>query len=302
MVTHAISSRELGSERWIESDPVEFRKKFNKSSFEVRHHLSNHPLFQINELMALAKRTRDNNPTRLYYDAGNVRVDQRWDSIPKTEFSIEDALHRIEDSGAWIVIKHAQEDSAYRILLDKGLAELTSLAGEGIEPLIKQRDIIVFITSPKRITTYHIDRECNWILQIHGTKTLHVFDQNDRDVLPDTEIERFWAVDNNAPKYKPELQDRAVSYKLAPGIGVHVPVNAPHWVENDNNVSVTLSVNFQFKDTIRANVHRANYFLRRLGLKPSSPGAGSIRDGLKNTVMTGAVRLRRFLQRDNSPW
>jgi hypothetical protein len=290
------------SDRWIESDPNEFREKFNERSFEVRHHLSSHPLFQIDELMALAKRTRDNNPTRLYYDAGNVKVDQRWDSIPKVGFSIEDAMQRIEDCGAWIVIKHAQEDPAYRILLDKGLAELTSLAGDDLEPLIKQRDIIIFITSPKRITTYHIDRECNWILQIHGTKTLHVFDQNDRDVLPVTEVERFWAVDNNAPKYKPEFQDRAISYKLAPGIGVHVPVNAPHWVENDNNVSVTLSVNFQFKDTIRANVHRVNYFLRRLGMNPSAPGAGPVRDGLKNTFMIGAVKMRRFLQGGNSPW
>jgi hypothetical protein len=290
------------SERWIESDPVQFRERFNERSFDLRHHLSSHPLFQIDELMALVKRTRGNNPTRLYYDAGNVGVDQRWDSIPKAAFSIEDAMRRIEDCGAWIVIKHAQEDPAYRILLDKALAELTSMAGEGIEPLIKQRDILIFITSPKRITTYHIDRECNWILQIHGTKTLHVFDQNDRDVLPETEIERFWTIDNNAPKYKPELQDRAISYKLAPGVGVHVPVNAPHWVENDNNVSVTLSVNFQFKDRIRANVHRANYFLRRLGMKPSGPGTGPIRDGLKNTVMTGAVVMRRFLQGNNSPW
>jgi hypothetical protein len=302
MATQAISSREVSSGRWIESDPDEFRQKFNERSFAVRHHLSSHPLFQIDELMALAKRTRDNNPTRLYYDAGNVKVDQRWDSIPKVGFSIEDAMQRIEDCGAWIVIKHAQEDPAYRILLDKGLAELTSLAGDDLEPLIKQRDIIIFITSPKRITTYHIDRECNWILQIHGTKTLHVFDQNDRDVLPVTEVERFWAVDNNAPKYKPEFQDRAISYKLAPGIGVHVPVNAPHWVENDNNVSVTLSVNFQFKDTIRANVHRVNYFLRRLGMNPSAPGAGPVRDGLKNTFMIGAVKMRRFLQGDNSPW
>jgi hypothetical protein len=302
VATQAVSNSEVGPERWIESDSVEFCEKFNKCCFEVRHHLSSHTLFQIDELMSLAKRTRDNNPTRLYYDAGKIRVDQRWDSIPKAEFSIEDAMRRIQECGAWIVIKHAQEDPAYRILLDKGLAELTSMAGDGIEPLIKQRDIIIFITSPKRITTYHIDRECNWILQIHGTKTLHVFDQNDREVLPETEIERFWAVDNNAPKYKAELQNRAISYKLAPGMGVHVPVNAPHWVENDDNVSVTLSVNFQFKDTLRANVHRANYFLRRLGMSPSGPGAGPIRDGLKNAFMAGAVRMRRILQGDNSPW
>src|SRR6202167_4701564 len=116
MTTQAISNRELGSERWIESDPVEFRKKFNERSFEARHHLSNHSLFQIDELMNLAKRTRNNNPTSLYYDGGNLRVDQEWASISNVEFSIEDAMGRIADCGAWIGIKHAQEDPAYRIL------------------------------------------------------------------------------------------------------------------------------------------------------------------------------------------
>ena len=77
MLTQGISNSEVGPERWIESDPVEFRDKFNERSFEIRHHLSSHPLFKIDELMALAKRMRKNNPTRLYYDAGEIRVDQQ---------------------------------------------------------------------------------------------------------------------------------------------------------------------------------------------------------------------------------
>jgi hypothetical protein len=288
--------------QWIQADPCEFRAKFNRQSFQLTHHLSSHPLFQISELMALARRTAETRPRHIYYDAGEVRVNQRWDEIPKSSFSAGDALRRIEECGAWIVLKRAQEDPAYRVLLDHGLAELTELTGQDLESVIKQKDIIIFITSPKRITTYHIDRECNWILQIHGTKTLHVFDQKDREVLPEEEIERFWAIDNNAPIYKPKLQNRAISYKLAPSIGVHVPVNGPHWVENDNNVSVTLSVNFQFKDSVRANVYRANHFLRKFGAKPSPPGAGPVRDAVKSTVMAGAVRLRRLLQGSESPW
>jgi len=301
MASAPVASPEV-SNRWIQADAGEFRAKFDRASFQITHLLSRHPLFQLTELMGLAKRTAETRPGHFYYDAGQVRVNQRWDEIPKSGFSVDEVLRRIEECGAWIVLKRAQEDPAYRVLLDHGLAELAELTGQDLEPLIKQKDIIIFITSPKRITTYHIDRECNWILQIHGTKTLHVFDQKDREVLPEAEIERFWAVDNNAPVYKPKLQHRAISYKLAPGVGVHVPVNAPHWVENDDNVSVTLSVNFQFKDSLRANVYRANYFLRRLGFKPSAPGASTIRDATKNAIMAGGVRLRRLLQRESCPW
>lgn len=302
MASTTIPARAADSDRWIEADAAEFHAKFNQESFQVVHRLSSHPLFSLDALMDLAKRTAEHRPNRIYYDAGNVRVEQRWNEVPKSSFSALDALRRIEECGAWIVLKHAQEDPAYRSLLDQGLAEMVALAGRDLEPLIKQKDIIIFITSPKRITTYHIDRECNWILQIHGTKMLYVFDQNDREVLPEEEVELFWARDNNSAKYKPALQNRAHAYHLAPSIGVHVPVNAPHWLQNDDNISVTLSVNFQFKDSVRANVYRANYFLRRLGMKPAAPGKKPVRDALKNATMAGAVRLRRTLQGDSSPW
>lgn len=38
------------------------------------------------------------------------------------------------------------------------------------------------------------------------------------------------------------------SFRLAPEKAVHIPVNAPHWVKNDANVSVSISMNFAWKD------------------------------------------------------
>jgi hypothetical protein len=162
------------------------------------------------------------------------------------------------------------------------------------------QDAIVFITSPHRVTAYHIDRECNFILQVHGNKDISVFDRNDRDVLPEEEIERFWMVDNNAAVYKEHYQNRATVYSVGPGMGIHVPVNAPHWVRNKNNISVTLSVNFQFRENFPAHVYRANYLLRKIGIKPKPPGHSKVRDRLKCLAMNatyvpirGARRLLR---------
>ena len=142
-----------------------------------------------------------------------------------------------------------------------------------------------FITSPGRVTPYHIDRECNFLLQIRGEKNLYVFDRNDEEVLPITEIERFWAVDNNAAVYKPQFQNRASTYRLVPGNGVHIPVNNPHWVQNDNNVSISLSVNFTWKDWERANVYRANYLMRKFGMSPTPPKQSRLLDWAKNVVI-----------------
>jgi len=283
--------------RWIVVDAAQFREKFNRKSFEISHHLSTHPLFQLPKLMELAERTLKTRPRDLHYDVGNVRVDQRWDEIDKSPFSPQEALQRVANCGAWFVFSSAQRDPEYRVFLDRGLAEIKTLAGPQICSQIMVEDIIIFITSPKRITTYHIDRECNFLLQIRGTKTLHVFDREDREVLPEEEIERFWASDFNAAVYKKHLQHRAKSYKIAPGTGVHIPVNCPHWVENDDSVSVSLSVNFQFKDPLRANPYRANFLLRKLGVHPTPPGQSPALDSLKSYAITPMVWVKKTYER-----
>ncbi|MGH9734689.1 MAG: cupin-like domain-containing protein [Candidatus Acidiferrales bacterium] len=276
-------------ERWIDADREDFRRRFDRLSFELQHRLSTHALFQLPALMQLAERTLKRKPSDLYYDMGSIQVGQRWDRVPDRKFSAEQALQRIENCGAWFIFRSTQTDPEYKIFLDRGLAELKELIGGNIDSQILREDIIIFVTSPKRISAYHIDRECNFLLQIRGTKTIHVFDREDREVLPETEIERFWSVDHNAALYKPHLQDRARSYRLRPGNGVHIPVNCPHWVQNDDNVSVSLSVNFQFKDRKRANIYRANFLLRRLGLKPTPPGKSQTLDSVKSAIIVPIV-------------
>jgi len=285
--------------RWIVTDPSTAQAKFNRQSFEVSHHLSSHPLFQLPKLLELAERTARLRPDDLYFDMGEVRPGQRWDQIPKAEFSAVQAMKQLESAGAWFIFKHTQRDPEYRDLFDRGLKEIKEIAGNGVESQIRQQDIIIFVTSPKRVTPYHIDRECNFLLQISGTKKIHVFDRDDGDVLPDEEIERFWAVDNNAPVFRPEYQDRAMTYKMTPGSGVHIPVNFPHWVENDDNISVSLSVNFQFLDSMRANLYRTNYFLRKLGMHPSPPGLHNTRDAAKSFAMTCVLAARRIVRGDH---
>lgn len=285
------------SEPWIIADPAQFAEKFNRISFEVFHNLASHPLFQLPQLIALADRTVKARPSELHYDVGEVRVDQRWDEIAKTVFSPKEALDRIENCGAWFVFASAQKDPQYRVFLDRGLAELKAHMGPKINSQIAVEDIIIFVTSPKRVTTYHIDRECNFLFQIRGTKTLYVFDREDREILSEEEIERFWAADFNAATYKPNLQQRAASYKLVPGRGVHIPVNCPHWLENDDNVSVSLSVNFQFKDSIRANPYRANYLLRKLGIRPTPPGKYPALDSVKSYAITPLVWAKKAYKR-----
>jgi hypothetical protein len=308
MDAHAISDRTAPT-RLIQPSDI-FASHFNRQSFELFHGLAHHPLFSLPRLLDLAKDTQKHRPGDLYYDAGSdVRVDQRWNQMgPKPP--VEEALRRIDTSGAWITLHQSQKDPEFGQIFDQCMSDFQDFTGINVKEVMKVDDALIFITSPRRVTPYHIDRECNFLLQISGDKTIYVFDQNDRTVLPEQELERFWSVDNNAAVYKKHLQDRAKAYRLIPGNGVHIPVNAPHWAQNDNNVSVSLSVNFTWKDSALGNLYRANFWLRKLGVRPRPPGRSRYGDAIKNSLMAATFvpaaeaarrtvrQLRRFRGRE----
>ena len=39
----------------------------------------------------------------------------------------------------------------------------------------RMRTAVILITSPNRVTSYHIDPDCNFLCQLQGEKVLHVF-------------------------------------------------------------------------------------------------------------------------------
>jgi hypothetical protein len=304
MATAAHIEAESGEERsgaYLKGPRELFRENFNRNSFEFGHNLEKHPLFRLDRLMELAKSTQEQRPHDLYYDAGEIDVNQRWDATTKPQFSAADAIQRIENCGAWIALKHAQNDPEYRAVLDQCMAELGELAGLDIDKVMKIQEVIMFVTSPKRVTTYHIDRECSLLLQIQGDKQISVFHRDDRVVLPEEDIERFWTVDNNAPRYNPALQERATVYQLTPGTAVHIPVNFPHWLQNGNNISVSLNINFQYRDAMRANVYRANFLLRRMGLKPTPPFRSAGLDKVKSVAVVPVVWAGN-ISKGRKPW
>src|SRR5262249_18522902 len=181
--------------RLFDARQHEFAQQFNQRSFEFTHHLAGHPLFEIPRLIELSKRLSSKPGGQLYYDAGDVRINQRWDESPTTDLSVDETIRRIQDAGAWVVLKRAEQDPEYRALLDDCMAEIQTLTGRNLKREMKADEVIIFITSPHRITTYHIDRECNFLLQILGNRDISVFDQNDRAILPEKEIERFCTLD-----------------------------------------------------------------------------------------------------------
>jgi hypothetical protein len=272
-----------------------FRENFDEKPFEFSHcFTADHPLFQLSRLRQLL----ENPVTRpgVYFDAGDIGIGQRWDSVPERKQTLEETFDRVDNAGAWILMKRVQHDPDYNQLLVQCLDEVQRLSGRQIDQDKKSQEAIIFLTSPHRVTSYHIDRECNFLMQVRGDKEISVFDRNDRDVLPEAELETFWSKDNNAGVYKPQYQDRAHVFVMRPGTGVHIPVNSPHWLKNGNNVSVSLSISYQYKDWRRKYVFQANYYLRRMGINPTPPGKSALLDNAKRLVVQVGLNSKKLLQ------
>ena len=271
-------------------DPGKFAENFNKRQFQIQHHLAEHPLFQLPRLLELAREMAAERPTDVYYDSRVTDIGSRWGSSPG-EFPVDETIKRLESAGAWIDLKAAERSAPYAAVLNGCISDLLQISGRQLERKMRRKEMAIFLTSPKRISTYHIDSECNFLLQLRGEKNISIFSKYDREVLSEEEIERSWAADTNAAKYKPHLQHRADVVHLSPGVGVHIPVNAPHWVENGDNISISVAILYHWWSREYLDLYAANYCLRKLGLSPRPPFQSAILDAVKRPFGAAAMRL-----------
>jgi hypothetical protein len=293
-LTTPAPARDRPVEGPLEIDRDEFDAKFGLRPFRVRHHLVDHPLFALPRLLELA---RSLPPGQVEYNAGDLPVDQRPELTPRNGLSVEETIRRIAECKSWLVLKNVELDAEYRELLHRCLAQVEGL-GHPAAAGIGRREGFVFVSSPGAVTPYHIDHEQNFLLQVRGSKCLRVFDGNDRTLLSEEELERFYSGAHRNLVYREEHASRAEAFELAPGDGAHVPVTAPHWVQNGPEVSVSFSITIQTRGSERrGTVYQANHWLRGRGLRPTPVGRSVWRDFLKSTGLRVLRRLRRLLGR-----
>lgn len=287
-----MTSMTRSDERWRTVGPIEeCRAAFQKRPFMVRHPLADHPLFTIEALTTVAEKAAKRKGD-LWADAGDLSLTDKWGSVPEPDMPIPKLIDRIETAGAWIVMKHIEVDPAYKKLLDEYEAFVREIAGPEVSKMLSQAEMLVFITSPNRKTPYHFDAEVNFVVQVHGSKDIWVCDPNDRTVTTEREIEEYYGGTISAGTFKPHALEVAQKFPLHPGDAVHVPSHAAHWVQNHNNVSVTLSLNMEYSHWRCADIYYANHKLRRLGLSPRTPGSSLVADGSKAAVV-GTMRAAK---------
>lgn len=265
-------------------DPGEFCDKFNRSSFLFHHAFAGSSLFTLPRLAMVAERllARGDHGNVVCRGGKSSFADAKFSAMP-LRHQLAETVRRIEDENVWLKLTSVNTaDREYDELLKSILREIEQLSGESLLPKITWSSMTLFVASPRVLTPYHIDHESNFLFQVSGAKNITLFDPSDRDVVPDEQVERFYAGDFEAAQYRPDLAGRGTVYRLVPGAVVHHPPLAPHWVQNGEEVSISVSIGFCLRPYDRlARVHQVNHFLRRFGFTPTPPGVSSLRDGLK---------------------
>lgn len=275
---------------WPQFDPFKVQA--------VKHRLIEHPLLQLDSLQRLAARLAEKGSVRTHND--QAAPDTNFNDAPdthKAQYDANETIKRIKEAKAWMSLLNVQRDPEYRKLVDEIL--------DDVRPHIEERDPgmhfragWIFVTSPNAITPFHFDHEHNFILQIHGNKTVHVWEPLDRNVVTEEALELFHAKHKRDKLVlNEEVQKRAMVFEFKPGDGAYMPQTAPHWVKNGNDVSVTISCTYYTEATRRRQLlHRTNYSLRQLGIKPAPVEGEGVREGLRHLglriVQRGSDRLK----------
>ncbi|MEL6716573.1 MAG: transcriptional regulator [Planctomycetota bacterium] len=281
------------TDRLVRFDGDRFARSFGREAFPVEHELEGHPLLSQGRLAQLARTLPDDC---MEWNAGDVGLVHDPASERPNGLCAAETVERIDACGSWIVLKRIERDPEYAGLLARCLSDLDA----GLAPLGERRFRtrgFIFLSSPGAVTPLHLDPELNFLLQVRGSKAITVYDRGDRGVVREADLERFAAGGHRNVAFDLESQEAPVAWRLAPGDGVHVPLHAPHVVQNGDDVSISLSVTFQTQtsDAERA-VLLVNHRLRQLGLSPRAYGGAGWSERVKHALVRSVRGARGLLR------
>lgn len=288
-------------------DGAMFKAHFDRHPFKIIHNLVGHPLLEIPRLIQLARVLSGS----ILYFKGDQAINQVDPTAgPKSSkrtflerglsrpmLSPTEVLAQIEGCGAWMQLRDVGMDPEYAALLSSIIDEFRPVSEPVARGLSAPRADI-FVSSPSSTTPFHLDEEHNFLLQIRGSKTLSIADGFNAEVLAPESLREYFAGDGELAPYSEHLEQHSMHVHLSSGEGVHIPPCFPHWVQNGQEVSISLGILWYSDVTARRrHLYRVNAQLERAGLHPSTPGDNHVTDAIKTLPLMVKRRLQRWWQR-----
>jgi hypothetical protein len=302
MQSMATAAKTADTGRLLDLDERLFQSHFDRRPFKIAHHLVGHPLLQVARLIELARSL--GHP--ILYFRGDQAVNQVDEgsqekrtfvdrNLARPDLSPVEVLAQIESCRAWMQLRDVGGDPEYAALLHQIIEEFRG-PSERVASRLSAPRADIFVSSPGSTTPFHLDEEHNFLLQIRGSKQFSIADGFNPAVLAPERLRAYFQGSGELAQYSENLEQHSVHVDLGPGEGVHIPPCHPHWVQNGNEVSVSLGI-LWFSDVTarRRHLYRVNNWLEQMGLHPSPPGNSPLGDSIKALPLVMKRRLRRWM-------
>lgn len=278
--------RNVRESNLVDIDRQSFAEAFANRSVYVKHGLSDHPLFTLDAIAELADRLP---PDAVRRERGQLPFINTEGYVDVGEGPPSQTILDVERNGFRVSLRDIQQVPEYAELIHDCLDEVDALVADREGGMVERAGYL-FISSPAATTPMHFDVEHSFLLQVRGTKNVHVaafdgdpsFLQRERSRYLDGEECDFAA-----------MKAVADTFGIEAGLGVYLPSYVPHWVETEAGVSISFSIPFVTAFCRRAEtVYRINRRMRKLHLSPRPPGTSQPIDRTKEAVFRSWSILR----------
>ncbi len=257
---------------------------------KLTHQLTGHPLLTLRALASLAEALP---PDSAEFNPGALPIGIAPEDVPAPALGLVETIRNIAQVGSWVALKRIEQRPEYAALLREVLAEVAQVVVPRTGSML-QLEGFIFITSPGGVTPFHFDPEHNILLQITGHKTMTVFPVEDEQLLSARAHEQFHlGLHHRNVPWNERFAVLGTPITLAPGEALHVPVKAPHWVENGSEPSISLSVTWRSEwSYAEADARAFNHMLRKAGIDPRSPAPFPAQNRAKAAAYRALRKLR----------
>lgn len=258
----------------------------------IRHGLADHPALAPDRI----RRCLANVPDELVDVRAVEELEPgapRFGRPRRLAMSATEALRAMERRRLWMNVQKLHRfDEGFRDLVSLVLRSMVARAPE-LGPEVYGAGAYLIISSGRASCHFHADPDLNFLMQVRGRKRVFTWSPNALDE-PTREMLAITG-DHGAVRYHPRYDAAASTpVDLEPGMGVFIPLFAPHRVENGDEPCVSLSVGFVPRSAmIRLRVHQVNGALRRLGVPVRGWGQSAALDSLKHPLHLALRLLRR---------
>lgn len=233
----------------------------------LEHALAGHPLLS-REMLALAAERMD--PVHVECRASDSRNGEGFAMAGKIADSPAETIRQIDRVGRWVMLRFAEQLPEYRDLIGELLEQIDPVMAPRTGSALKAVAFI-FISSPGTLTPYHFDPEFNILFQIAGTKRFATFPL-DAPWLPHEPQEQFHRLEDNLLPWNEAYRNGETVHSLKPGQALYVPYKVPHWVQVDDEPSISISLTWRNRASIEQDLAwRCNDWLRQRGINPAPP-------------------------------